>query len=267
MMLVFGEIVKVGREEICFYFLPVTLSDGNCRQIGDCFAMAEELEVKGRLVKSCGRIARAGGAFTLIELMAVVLVILVLAAIGMGVAGFVQKKMASSAARSQIAAIEAALNSYKLDWGFYPVSSTFRNSYLGTAEASNNWLMYRAISGTCTGCSKAYLGFSTLQVRSNVMIGVVSGTKTGLALNVYDPWGKPYLYYNSPRTAFATGSAGGAGYTVGGQVNVTAFDLYSYGADGCTYIPGIIFTNWNSPVWSTNWVKRESINDDITNWH
>src|SRR5690348_8091921 len=62
-------------------------------------------------------------AFTLIELMAVVLVVLILAAVGIGVAGYVQKKVAVSTTKSQIAAIEAALESYKADWGYYPRTS------------------------------------------------------------------------------------------------------------------------------------------------
>lgn len=210
--------------------------------------------------------ARDQRSFTLVELMGVILLVLVLVALGMGAVGYVQRRMAMSNARVQITAIEAALETYRSDWGFYPSSTIYRNSRIGGAEATNNWLLYRAISGTCTGCSKAYLKFPITQLRSNVLVPIVSGSTTGLALNICDPWGKPYVFYRSPGTAFATASVGGMGYTVGGQMNLATFDLYSYGPDGYTFIPGILFTSWNSPVWTTNWIKPESATDDITNW-
>ena len=53
-------------------------------------------------------------------------------------------------------------------------------------------------------------------------------------------WGTPFNYYCSPKTPFAlmnnfygypTNSNDNDGYSVGGQVNVSSFDLFSYGPD------------------------------------
>lgn len=227
--------------------------------------------MKAKTVGLCGKnvlhsTGRCRRAFTLIELLAVILVILVLAAIGMGVAGFVQQRMAVANAKSQIAAMEVALENYKADWGYYPPTSHLRMSRLGAVEATNNWYLYRALSGTCSNCTKTYLRFSSGQIRSNMLISIVSATSTGQALNIYDPWGKPFNYYCSPTTPFATASSPGMGFTQGGQVNIMSFDLFSYGPDGCSYVPGILYTGWNSPVWPTNWIKSESALDDVTNW-
>src|SRR5690242_16235607 len=54
-------------------------------------------------------------AFTLIELMAVVLVICILSAIGFSVGGYVQRRMAVTTTKSQISTMEAALELYKSD--------------------------------------------------------------------------------------------------------------------------------------------------------
>ena len=87
---------------------------------------------------------RSNRAFTLIELLAVALVILILAALALPLVGYIQRRVAYQTARAQIAALSAALESYKSDWGFYPATTPVRISNLGIAESSNNWYMYRA---------------------------------------------------------------------------------------------------------------------------
>ena len=77
-------------------------------------------------------------SFTLIELLAVVMVILILAGIMFGVAGYVQQKMQTAVARTQIAAMSAALESYKADWGYYPVTCPCRMSASFFCESTNN---------------------------------------------------------------------------------------------------------------------------------
>lgn len=62
--------------------------------------------------------------FTLIELLVVMVVIAILAGLTLSTAGFVQKKAARSRAESEIAALSAALESYKADHGDYPTGDT-----------------------------------------------------------------------------------------------------------------------------------------------
>lgn len=61
--------------------------------------------------------------FTLIELMIVIAIIAILASLVLSTAGYVQKKGARSRAEAEIAAVGAALESYKADNGDYPSGS------------------------------------------------------------------------------------------------------------------------------------------------
>src|ERR1700692_3530648 len=63
---------------------------------------------------------RAGGAFTILELLVVMTIIIVLAGLILATSGYVQKKGARSRAEAEIAAMSAALESYKADNGIYP---------------------------------------------------------------------------------------------------------------------------------------------------
>lgn len=65
--------------------------------------------------------------FTLIELLVVIAIIAILASLVLSTAGYVQKKGARSRAEAEIAAVGAALESYKADNGDYPSNSTSNN--------------------------------------------------------------------------------------------------------------------------------------------
>ena len=78
-------------------------------------------------------------AFTLIELLVVISIIAVLASLVLAASGSVQKKGARSRAEAEIAALGAALESYKADNGDYPSNSTSaNNSNLVTALMPTN---------------------------------------------------------------------------------------------------------------------------------
>jgi prepilin-type N-terminal cleavage/methylation domain-containing protein len=66
---------------------------------------------------------RAEGAFTLIELLIVISIIVVLAGLVLATSGYVTTKGRRSRAEAEIAAISAALESYKADNGIYPQSA------------------------------------------------------------------------------------------------------------------------------------------------
>jgi prepilin-type N-terminal cleavage/methylation domain-containing protein len=59
-------------------------------------------------------------AFTLVEMLVVITIILILAAILLNVSGYVNNKAARSRAEGEIRAISTALESYKADTGDYP---------------------------------------------------------------------------------------------------------------------------------------------------
>ena len=201
-------------------------------------------------------------SFTLVELLAVMLVIIVLAGISIGVANFTQKKMQTQITRTQLALLGAALENYKADWGFYPTTPPVRISPSYCAESTNNAILYRALLG-----QKRYLaGFPTAQLKTN------EGT---LLPNIIDVFGIPFNYYNSPGTTFGVSNIilvsfsvnSNTGYAVGGQVNTATYDLFSYGPDHYTSVPGAIATGGSYPPWTPGaWAWASSANDDITNW-
>src|SRR5437016_3363953 len=63
-------------------------------------------------------------AFTLIELIVVITVIVILTGLVLSTVGYAQKKGARARAETEIAAISAALESYKADNAIYPRDST-----------------------------------------------------------------------------------------------------------------------------------------------
>lgn len=209
------------------------------------------------------------GGFTLVELLAVVLVIALLTGLAMSTASYVMKRAASQSTRAQITAIVNALENYKSDWGVYPQTCPCRISAIGFCESTNNWILYRALSGVSTG--KRYLNLQGFRIRtfsqsaSNIFTGAIS--PSGGLTNICDQWGIPFNYYCAPTNLYSIVNAGGAyaGYTIGGQVNVASYDLFSYGADHFTFVPAALIAAWG-PVVSSGWTTTNSANDDITNW-
>src|SRR4029450_7760776 len=84
---------------------------------------------------------RAGGAFTLIEVLIVIAIIIVLAGLVLSTVGYVQKKGARSRAETEIAAMSAACESYKADNGIYP-SSTPTNTLNARTDLDSSAAVY-----------------------------------------------------------------------------------------------------------------------------
>jgi type II secretory pathway pseudopilin PulG len=85
----------------------------------------------------------AAGAFTLLELIVVVLVIVVLTGLVLSTAGYARKKGARARAETEIAAMSAALESYKADNGIYARDC---NTDQLVASSSGNPAAYQAAS-------------------------------------------------------------------------------------------------------------------------
>src|SRR5437868_10350766 len=66
---------------------------------------------------------RAEGAVTIIELLVVIIIILILAGLILSISSYVQNKGARARAETEIAAMSAALESYRADNGIYTQSS------------------------------------------------------------------------------------------------------------------------------------------------
>ena len=105
-------------------------------------------------------------AFTLIEMMAVMVIIALLAGIVIGTAGYIQRKAATARAEAEIHAMEMALESYKNDNGGYPIATVIAAVYTALA-----------------GGPKIYMSFKADQLS-------ISGSTT----NIIDPFGTAYNY-------------------------------------------------------------------------
>lgn len=172
-------------------------------------------------MKSIQRQGRA--AFTLIELMAVIAIIVILAALVVGGLAYVQDKQASSKAKVQMALLSKALQDYKLDRGGYPPSSNTKQD--GEDQSKE---LFKALYwvGAQDPNQKIYL--PQLDPASSKQ-GWTSGTASD-STGIFDPWGNEYRYRGtvSPPDPI-TGEV-----KINDETENPDFDLWSAGKDGKT---------------------------------
>jgi len=133
--------------------------------------------------------------FTLIELLVVITVIAILAGLVLQTAGYAQKKGARSRAEAEIAALSAALESYKADNGDYP-EGTNGNPNTKTSTGTNNAFLRAALA---PDSRKVYFEFTKGMAGSNTY-----STATNQA--VLDPFGEGYGYYYTNKTSIKSGT-------------------------------------------------------------
>jgi prepilin-type N-terminal cleavage/methylation domain-containing protein len=144
---------------------------------------------------------RDSSAFTLVELLAVITVIGILAGLTLGAAGAVRRHGATSQAKSEIEALRAACERYYADFGFYP-SNTSANPEITWNPANYvdaGRVLYTNLLGvnrwniTATNGAKRYFEPKVAMVYTN---------NASQAPYFIDPWGNAYGYYsdstNSP---------------------------------------------------------------------
>ncbi|HET9856883.1 MAG TPA: hypothetical protein VFP99_03540, partial [Chthoniobacterales bacterium] len=83
-------------------------------------------------------------AFTIIELLVVISIIIILAGLILSTVGYVQKKGALARAEAEIAGMSAALESYKADNGIYPRQTATTDA--ADARAAIDFTKYQAAS-------------------------------------------------------------------------------------------------------------------------
>ena len=135
--------------------------------------------------------ARKNPAFTLIELLVVMTIVAILAALVLRTAGYVQRKAATARAETEIAALSAALESYKADHGDYPhgTNSTAGGAGVATAAPGSNPFLREALQ---PGSGKVYFEFPS-------SMGTNKGTNPDTEgpydyEDVEDPFGEKYGY-------------------------------------------------------------------------
>src|SRR6266480_6850179 len=169
---------------------------------------------------------RAEGAVTIIELLVVIIIILILAGLVLSISSYVQNKGARARAETEIAAMSAALESYKADNGIYPRDNP-GNQYTDNLNAKVDFdptqskyqnaslYLFFQLSGLDASQQpvanmKSYFAFKPQ------MLGHPAGNTTTVAY-IRDPFGNSYGY----STAYQTDSNKGYNPT---------YDLWSAGS-------------------------------------
>jgi len=175
-------------------------------------------------------------AFTLIELLVVISIIIILAGLILSTVGYVQKKGARSRAEAEIAAMSAALESYKADNGIYP-RDTIKTDQVDPAispiPTTATQFLYEQLSGNSATDLQPISGAkSYFALKPQMLFGTKdsNGNLTSVSY-IRDPFGNPYGY----STLKASGGAGGYNPT---------FDLWSIADDS---------SGTNQTKWIKNW--------------
>ncbi len=137
-------------------------------------------------------------AFTILELLVVITIIIVLAGLILSTVGYVQKKGARSRAEAEIAAMSAALESYKADNGIYP-SNTDTNDLDPTTSldptsssyAKSSLYLYKQISGD-TDANRVAEVKSYFAFKPNMLLPPPPSTNP--VTGIRDPFGNSYGY-------------------------------------------------------------------------
>jgi len=136
-------------------------------------------------------------AFTLIELLIVMAIIIILGGLILATAGYVQNKGKRSRAEAEIAALSAALENYKADNGVYPSDSDTKGLNVATTTKTDydmpSLRLYEYLSGDTNhdrtvGASE---GRTYFPFKSN-QLSPLDQTLAVTALR--DPFGNPYGY-------------------------------------------------------------------------
>ena len=163
---------------------------------------------------------RSEASFTVIELLLVIAIIIILAGLILSTVGYVQKKGARSRAEAEIAAMSAALESYKADNGIYPRDATATDTLDPAATinsanyASASLYLYKQLSGDTSANRQPAAGAKTYFAFNPNQLSPTDQTQS--VTSVRDPFGNSYGY----STAKAANPSG----TIG---NNPTFDLWS----------------------------------------
>lgn len=155
-------------------------------------------------------------AFTLVELLLVMLIVVLLTGAVIGSVGYVNRKAAEAKTQALLAKIGAALEAYNADWGQYPLATS---NMWNRTQATTNFNCY-LVTNLAGLQGKKYLDWSPDETNNVVAGGEVK-------LYIVDGFGTPIGY--DPGTA-STNTAN-HGQFPNGRVNFTSYDLWSYGAD------------------------------------
>ncbi|MFA4987549.1 MAG: prepilin-type N-terminal cleavage/methylation domain-containing protein [Candidatus Brocadiia bacterium] len=200
--------------------------------------------------------SETGNGFTLIELMAVVAIILLLAALLVGAGHGIIARSGSKAAQAQILALTGALEKYKADHRGYPPADASVALFPPDADTETNVSIYSLplalLSSQYDSGSVDYYTCSLAEVDVNSDGKVNDTDRYNGKLYILDPWGFPVYYYTLGRSI----TVGGSSVTLYfGANNKNGFDLGSRGPNH------LVDMSVSSGIWGI-----DHPGDDIVNW-
>lgn len=189
--------------------------------------------------------------FTLVEVLAVVALVSLLAAIGFGAYSYAMNASRESNTKALLKRIEAGLESCRTKFGYYPVSTSFTAiSFTLKRDTSLVSAIQFGTDAMSSDYEKEFLRVVDEESLKKNMIKTLNAssesTTTEMSFDLEDSWGGK-IYYRYP-----------------GQINKGGFDLIAPGADGR-------FGSGNAttpPTARTSYYStdNEKICDDITNF-
>jgi prepilin-type N-terminal cleavage/methylation domain-containing protein len=173
---------------------------------------------------------RHPAAFTLVELLAVITIIVILAGIVVGGLSHVRDKQAREKAKVQVSMLERAIDEYKLDMGAFPGTGMNFGGLANDEDGASSEVLYTALfydgwqytdpATPPTDWKKATsIYLAELDPRSSQvgwLTPVGPDDPPPANLKIKDPWGQDYRY------------------RVGNIAQNPDFDLWSMGKDGKT---------------------------------
>jgi prepilin-type N-terminal cleavage/methylation domain-containing protein len=191
-------------------------------------------------------------SFTLVELLTVMAIIAILAALTIAAYTGVAKNSMRSRTHTEIEALSAALESYKADNGGYPSpatpSFTTANDYamnmpstVGGPYISSSQLLYQSLTGQTNYGDVPPAAASGVKVYFTFKKAQLGNDKTGAGAPIYieDPFGNSYGYFSGVISGSTTNAPNnGAGL----------FDLWSTGGATTTgnTSTNTYITDWGS---------------------
>src|SRR5436190_22332443 len=136
-------------------------------------------------------------AVTIIELLVVIIIILILAGLTLSISSYVQNKGARARAETEIAAMSAALESYKADNGIYPRDTATtdvlnaQSSFDPSTYKSASLYLYNQLSGATTSGSRSSFGKSYFSFKPNQLYPKDQSQSVAY---IGDPFGNSYGY-------------------------------------------------------------------------
>lgn len=172
-------------------------------------------------------------AFTIVELLMVIIIIIILAGLILALSSYVQDKASRSRAETEIAAMSAALESYKADNGIYPrgnadlstttpydtdsLDAKLQFDPTQSVYQKSSLYLFTQLSGLNTDQTPITGAKSYFTFKSQMLGGIRDTTGNITVVTcLRDPFGSSYGY----STAQAANPGGPAGYN-------PTFDLWS----------------------------------------